>query len=111
MPDKNQTDPALSQLLKTWTVETSLPPRFEEQVWRKIARSEGGAPVPWWTLVQIWFQTAMPRPALAVACTVVFLAIGAMAGYWQAESKSARVDQALGDRYAQSIVPFTLAQR
>jgi hypothetical protein len=80
----DEKDQKLSQLLQGWKVDVALPPRFEERVWRSIAHAEAEAPVSWWKGVQNWVQSAMPRPALAVAYTVILLAVGGMAGYWQA---------------------------
>lgn len=104
----NENDAPLRALLKEWKPEPSLPPRFQEQVWRRIERAET-APVPPVTLAQLfanWLATRLPRPALATAYVAVLLVIGASVGWSQARQETARVTTELGARYAQAVDPY-----
>ena len=97
----------LRGLLHEWRVSAPLPPRFEEQVWRRIARAEDQAPVPWWMALFAWLQMPLPRPALSVAVLLIFLTTGLIMGYWQAENRSVQLNSTLSTRYVQSIDPYS----
>lgn len=94
-------------LLKEWKVETPLPPRFQEQVWRRVEREEArpAAVSSWWATFQRWIANALPRPALAAAYVAVLLAAGAGVGWTQARHESSRVSNQLGLRYVRSVDP------
>jgi len=101
-------DAPLDALLQEWKPKPSLPPRFQEQVWRRIERAET-APVPTVTLAQLfaaWLANKLPRPALATAYVAVLLVIGASVGWSQARQETARVTIELGARYAQAVDPY-----
>ena len=100
---KNQT--TLEQTLQEWRVTTPLPPRFQEQVWKRIERVE----VPGISLadaVRAWFTLAFARPAFAVAYVSVLLVAGLAFGFVQASEKAAHLDRQLEARYLQSIDPY-----
>jgi hypothetical protein len=61
-----QSDESLRQVLHPWKVDAHLPPRFQEQVWRRIERSEAQAQVPAWVLLWSQLTDALARPSLAV---------------------------------------------
>lgn len=91
--NKPTDDAPLNALLEEWKVKPSLPPRFREQVWRRVERA-GAATSPSPTLATVfghWISTLLPRPALAAAYLTVLLAIGAGVGWNQARQESARV--------------------
>ena len=101
-------DAPLDALLQEWQPKPSLPPRFQEQVWRRIERAET-APVPTVTLAQVfaaWLTTKLPRPALATAFVATLLVIGASVGWSQARQESIRVTTELSARYAQAVDPY-----
>lgn len=101
-------DAPLDELLQEWKVKPSLPPRFQEQVWRRIESAEI-TPASTVTLAQVfaeWVVSKLPRPALAMAYVTVLLVIGAGAGWSQARQESARVRTELGARYAQAVDPY-----
>ena len=108
-PNHQQADDApLDALLQEWKPQPSLPPRFQEQVWRRIERAEI-APAPTATLAQVFaalVASKLPRPALAMAYLAVLLVIGAGAGWGQARQETARVRTELGARYAQAVDPY-----
>lgn len=106
--NKPNDDAPLDALLQEWKVKSSLPPRFNEQVWRRIERAET-APVPSVSLATVfanWIATMLPRPALATAYVAVLLAIGAGVGWSQARQETARVSSDLSARYVQAVDPY-----
>jgi hypothetical protein len=106
--NSNENDTSLRALLQEWKPEASLPPRFQEQVWRRIERAET-APVPSVSLATVfanWLTNLLPRPALATAYVAVLLVIGASVGWSQARQETARVTGELSARYAQTVDPY-----
>ncbi len=106
--NKPNDDAPLDALLQEWKVKPSLPPRFNEQVWRRIERAETAPPpsVSLATVFANWIATMLPRPALATAYVTVLLAIGASVGWSQARQETARVSSDLSARYAQAVDPY-----
>ncbi len=106
--EPNKEDAALRALLKEWSPPSSLPPRFNEQVWRRIAKTET-ASAPAASLRDAftnWLATVLPRPALATAYVALLLAIGAGAGWSQARQETARITGRLSARYVQAVDPY-----
>lgn len=106
--DSKDSDAPLRTVLKEWKENTPLPPRFPEQVWRRIERSEVSAvaALSIWSLLTNWIATVLPRPALAAACMAILLAVGATAGWTQARQETARASDELGVRYVRSVDPY-----
>ncbi len=101
--EKNE---ALSRALQEWKVDASLPPRFPEEVWRRIALSEVRREVSWWRDFRQSIEAAFRRPALAVSYVAILLLVGLSVGMAQARQASARADETLGARYLQSVDPY-----
>lgn len=104
----NENDVQLRALLKEWKPEAPLPPRFQEQVWRRIERAEA-APVPSVSLATVfanWLTNLLPQPALATAYVTVLMVIGASVGWSQAREVTALVSAELSARYAQAVDPY-----
>jgi hypothetical protein len=98
----------LRNLLQEWKVTESLPPRFQEAVWDRIERaqpSESHTMSAWEFMVR-WIETVLPRPALATVYVAVLLMVGVSAGWAQAEHKTARVKNELGERYLRVLDPY-----
>ena len=109
-PESENSEP-LRKLMREWSVDSPLPPRFQENVWRRIERAEMAAPAPakkasLWAMFLAAVSAALPRPAMAVAYVAVLLFVGAGAGMWQARSQASRVESELGARYVQSVDPY-----
>lgn len=108
MNNPSKDDQALRALLNEWKVETPLPTRFQEGVWRRIeqedARTVGGASL--WTTLQDWIANVLPRPALAVAYVAVLLAAGAGVGWTRAQHETSRISDELSMRYVTSVDPY-----
>ncbi len=96
----------LSRVLREWRVKASRTPRFQEEVWRRIARSEAGGERVWWKVCWRWIESGVRRPALAVSYVAILMLVGLSAGLVQARKDAARMDEALGARYLQSVDPY-----
>jgi len=100
-----QSPDELDGLLQEWRVTETLPPRFQERVWRRIERVPPTG-VTLWELLKAWAERTFARPAFAVAYVAVLVALGTAFGVKQAQSESARVQSDLGARYVQAIDPY-----
>jgi len=94
------------KLMQAWTVTASLPPHFNEGVWRRIEQAESNGKRSLWSSVTERLTALLPRPAVALSYVTVLLALGVAAGHWQARHQTARVDDELGARYVQSVDPY-----
>jgi hypothetical protein len=109
--NSKENNASLRALLQEWKPEASLPPRFQERVWRCIERVET-APVPSVSLATVltnWLTNLLPRPALATAYVAVLLGIGASVGWSQARQETTRMTGELSTRYAQAVDPYKTA--
>jgi hypothetical protein len=99
-------DQPLNEVLVQWKVESSLPPRFQEQVWRRIETAEARKPEGSLTVVLRWLDAAFRRPALALSYVTVLLFVGLGIGYWQAQDKTAQSESKWQALYVQSVDPY-----
>ena len=99
-------DKQLHDLLAEWKVGTSLPPRFQEQVWKRIDQSEAHKPQSSLAALAHWIEAAFRRPALASAYVAVLLFVGLGAGYWQAQGAMTQSQSEMRARYVQSVDPY-----
>ena len=102
---KGHEDP-LDAVLRAWKVDSALPPRFQEQVWLRIARAEADGKGVVWSGLLLGLERALARPALAGAYVAVLLAAGLSAGHWQVQREAAQLDRMLGLRYVQAVDPY-----
>jgi len=98
----------LCKALQEWRVSTPLPPRFQEQVWQRIARVEAGATPGLWAMLRHWLETALPRRTATVSYLGVLLAMGLTAGHWHGRQKAAELQDRLSARYVQSVDPYQM---
>ena len=107
-PNHQLEDDQLREVLREWTVDTPLPPRFQEQVWRRIAKAEAkpqSAKRLWSWLLHL-AEVNLPRPKFAYSYVAILLLLGVVGGAWAAQRETNRLDTALGSRYVQSIDPY-----
>ncbi len=105
-PGRQDSDLQLQEVLHEWKVTETLPPRFRERVWQRIAREETHAPAGWWAQFTAAIANALLRPSLAVSYMVLLLGAGLVAGYWQARVENAQMTRELGVRYVQMLDPY-----
>jgi hypothetical protein len=101
-----ENDPALSNMLHQWVVDTPLPSRFQDQVWQRIARAETQPQAGLWAGLQRWVNEILPRPGFAVAYLSLVLALGAGAGSLASQARNNRLNSELGTLYVQSVDPY-----
>lgn len=109
----SESEKRLSATLQEWVADAPLPPRFQEQVWNRIARSEATASSSMWSRVLQRLGQAVSRPKMAYSYAAVLLALGIAAGSWTAHVQTSRLETHLGERYLQAVDPYqhTLASR
>jgi hypothetical protein len=107
MKTNNPRDPDdnLSALLRSWSVDAPLPPRFRDDVWRRIARTEKSVQ-PLAASLRRWLESILPRPKIALSYVTTLLLIGMATGLWVAQVERSRLKATLGSRYVQSIDPY-----
>ena len=100
-------DSALRTALREWKVASTLPEKFEEQVWRRIERN---APMreDGWDLIRTWVARMFVRPSFALSYATVLLFAGLLAGFWQGHAESQREDQLMRTRYIQMVDPYKM---
>ena len=104
LPDDS--NDSLSKVLREWKVSAPLPPRFEEQVWQRIARSEAAAKSSLWKQLSNWLDFVLPRPAVAASYLSVLLLAGVATGYWRGHERAAHLQQEMSSRYLLSVNPY-----
>lgn len=103
-PNLHPDEARLRALLRETRTSPALPPRFEENVWRKIESAsarERSATVPWLDAVVGWLL----RPRLAFAVAAVLLVAGAGLGWNQGQETARDAAQA---RYVATVAPDVL---
>lgn len=99
-------DEPLRQLLKEWRTESSLPPRFQEQVWQRIERAQSPASPSLRLVIAHWIGAVLPRPALAASYVAFLAVIGVTVGWTQAHQTNSHIRDELSQRYVQVLDPY-----
>src|SRR6266496_4065486 len=99
-------DEALRKVLKEWRTDASLPPRFQEGVWRRIERAQAPVGPSVLSVIAHWIRTVLPRPALTASYVATLLAIGVTVGWAQGHQETARVKDELSQRYVRVLDPY-----
>ncbi len=103
-----QKDDHLDQVLTKWVIDAPLPPRFQEQVWQRIARAEAKPEtiLTFWSFVRRLIEVNLPRPKFAYSYVATLVLLGVVSGAWAAQHEYNRLNADLGSRYVQSIDPY-----
>lgn len=98
-------DAVLDAVLKRWQPEETVPPRFEERVWKRIARNEVVRTSPW---ALFWQEIAagLAKPSLAAVYLAVLLMTGLAGGYYHARLAESHTLEDLSTRYVQMVDPY-----
>ncbi len=99
-PPEPTPDPKLRALLRAGLPAPSLPPRFQEGVWRRLDRSERTASAPGWFES---FVAGLLRPAYASIGLAAVLVAGVGLGLRDPEANNPRTEQA---RYLAAVSPL-----
>jgi hypothetical protein len=106
-PNPNpDSDERLRSVLREWVVDAPLPPRFQEQVWKRIARAEAPTESSFWTALARLVEVVLPRPKIAFSYVAALLVLGVTAGSVTAQIKSSHLDATLRARYVQAVDPY-----
>ena len=103
---RDQADP-LSSLMQAWRIDTALPERFQEGVWRRMAVSQAtrNAAPGFWSSALLYWENLVRRPVGIAACLTAFTIVGIGMGLWHAETFAHRAEAAWQDAYVQSVSP------
>ena|ERR1700734_1800344 len=103
---KPEPEQRLAALLKDWQLQVDLPPRFESEVWRRIAFAQEKRS-DFWSFEWLFRMTCQPKLAFAIVATAVLLGTGL--ANWEAQQNYHR-DMAVSEsRYIHSVDPFANA--
>jgi hypothetical protein len=95
----NPEDAKLQELLRGNRPEPSLPPRFQENVWRRIEDAEAPAKPATWVEA---LAALILRPRLAFAAIAVLMLAGILLGAREGTETAKHEAQ---DRYLASVIP------
>lgn len=104
----NAPNDPLRSALAEWKIATPLPPRFDEQVWRRIESMESRPAA--WVVIASWLEALFKRPAAAAGYMAVLTALGLGLGFTEAQKKVTELNAQLSSRYVQSIDPYQRAR-
>jgi len=90
--------------LQLWKVEVPIPPRFQAEVWQKIAASQAQRPV--WNRWVEWLELALLRPQFAAALILLAGITGGGLAQYKVHQVNARSFRALEAQYVASIDPY-----
>src|ERR1700682_1589111 len=93
-------DQRLDSLLRDWQPQVDLPPRFESEVWRRIALAQE-KPASW--LNFDWLFRIANQPKLAFASVVLAVFLGTGLAAWQARQNYHQEIAASKVRYIHSV--------
>ncbi len=96
----------LSSKLRKWQPEAQIPPRFQAEVWQRIAaRQETRQRSIWnWFREGLWVELGKPQYATALIAASVALSLGA--AHLNAAQANARNWRTLETRYVSSVTPL-----
>ena len=100
--DQTSSDPKLSALLREHRAAPALPPRFQQNVWRRI--EDAGEPVMTATWIDA-IANLILRPRFAVAVAAVVLIAGVLAGSIEGRHLAQHDAQM---NYVASVMPHVL---
>ena len=97
-PNQNSTDRELQALLHESRPQPGLPPRFQENVWRRIEQAEARSwQASWVDTVAGWLL----KPRFAVATVAVVLLAGTLLGSMNGQAQARHAAQ---ERYVAKVV-------
>lgn len=109
-PSTPPPDPALSDLLRSWKVDGSLPEGFAREVQQRIARDQAPlkrATVGWLSAL-LQALSPLQRPAFAIAYVTAGIVLGGLSGSRHAQSRPSPPPSDPQVRYIASIDPYQM---
>lgn len=97
--------------LAAWKVDLEAPPRFQAEVWARIAARESSR-CPVWATLDAWVSrlaAVLNQPQFAAATVAVGLLLGIGTAYLKAQDSNALASQQLEIQYFKKINPLAHA--
>ena len=104
--DQSEPDRLLDSALREWELKDPLPPRFREQVWRRIERAEAQAPAGLWPQFVNRITQALAQPSVALSYVTLLVLAGLLAGFLQGRVEKTHTLEQLSARYVQVLDPY-----
>jgi hypothetical protein len=98
-------DKPLREALSHWKEDSTLHPRFRENVWRRIAEAEASRTVPFLAWRER-LEGSFSRYSVAISYVTILAVLGFAVGLWHGQSHEREVRALLADRYVRAVVPF-----
>ncbi|MEP6699469.1 MAG: hypothetical protein ABJB09_07035 [Verrucomicrobiota bacterium] len=102
-------DDELKKQFSKWNPDVSIPPRFQAEVWQRIAAREAAGRNSLWRRVQEWILTELPKPQYATALIALGLTLSIGVAHVQAQQTNREHWRQLEARYVSSINPVAQA--
>ncbi len=96
--------------LPSWKAEVEIPPRFQAEVWQRIAARDTARRSSFWHQLSSQLSAQLAKPAYATAIIVAGVAMSLGVAHTQAQSANARHWRQLETRYVASINPAVQAE-
>ncbi len=98
-------DDELEKQLSKWNPDVSIPPRFQANVWQRIAAREAARRNSLWRRVREWISTDLPKPQYATALIALAVTLSIGVAHVQAQQTNMKHWRQLEARYVSSINP------
>ncbi len=108
-PSDQSADAALNRTLRSWKVETPFPPRFNEQVWKRVAAAEAAiAETSPWKAARLWLEQLTLKPVFAATYAIALVVLGIAGGAWHAQLSDEQEARSMSTRYVQMVDPYQM---
>ncbi len=99
----------LEKQLSKWNADVSIPPRFQAEVWQRIAAREAARRDSIWRKLREWTSTELPKPQYATALIALGVTLSIGVAHVQAQQTNLKHWRQLEARYVSSINPVEQA--
>lgn len=99
-------DARLRRVLRSWEVDDTAPPGFGAAVWRRLESARRPATPGLGEFLAGWLAGCLRRPRFALTYMALLFLLGAGAGAFRGQIRSASTADGLQGQYVQSIDPF-----
>jgi hypothetical protein len=96
-------DQSLRKALDQWKIDKPLPPRFQQEVWRRLDQKTRTPTV--WKAWQIWLESIFAKKSVALSYITVLLLAGLTVGYFQGKAHERSWREQWAQQYVQSLDP------
>jgi hypothetical protein len=94
---------SLRKMLGEWKIDKPLPPRFQQEVWRRLEQ-RAQTPTVWETW-QTWLENIFAKKSVTLSYVTVLLLAGLTVGYLHGKAHEQSWRAQLAQQYVQSIDP------